>query len=196
MAIETVEVDFDKTKIVEDKSLEDELLAFQNDKSKFTPESSEPLPNEKVSETNSDGKKKTKKELKQEAEALEKAKVIKTPEQLLQEKLQQAFKNKIIVGFALMLLSGLNKFILDKVKGVTVPFEDMKFSDPEINSILPYINSPQIMEWINKIPDSILMLIHIEYMMLSKHTASVKKQTVGKTESEAREKLEETLTQK
>ena len=83
--------------------------------------------------------------------------------------LTDKIKLKMFVGFMCFLLAGLNTFLLNKMRKTNVPFEKMQLTDEEVESVMPYMESPEVMEFINKIPTWLMAVVHLEYMFLAKH---------------------------
>lgn len=79
-------------------------------------------------------------------------------------------KMRMLVGLCCMLLAGFNTFLFNKMKGTAVPFKEMELDEDERESLLPYLDDPRIIEFINKIPSWLIGLIHVEYMFYKKHS--------------------------
>ncbi len=86
-----------------------------------------------------------------------------TPEQLL--------KIQLFAGFALYMIAGLNTFIFNKIKKTNVPLEEMLLSDDEEKALLPYLNSTEILMWIDKLPIWAVGILHMEYMFFIKYNS-------------------------
>ncbi len=78
------------------------------------------------------------------------------------------FKLKMFFGFFCYFVSGAHAFIFNMMSKYEISVEDMKLSQFERNSLEPYLKSPEILAWINKIPSWMIFLIHTEFMMFQK----------------------------
>ena len=123
------------------ESLEDDFMKFEKNKSEFIPEQEE----------NPEGEP--------------------SPEDAVVNNLATQMKIKMFVGFCCLLLAGFNNFVLNKIKKTNVPFDDMKLTDAEQESIMPYMDAPEVIAFIDKIPVGLIAVIHIEYMFIQKHNA-------------------------
>jgi len=83
---------------------------------------------------------------------------------------EQKTKLKMFVGFACFVLSGLNMFLLNKVRKSNVPFKKMILEEHERDSIMPYMESPEIIAFIDKLPTWLIAVAHIEYIYIQKHS--------------------------
>jgi len=123
-------------------SLEDDFMKFEKNKSEFIPDNEEQIPDGTIS-----------------------------PEDAVVNNLATQMKIKMFVGFCCLLLAGFNNFVLNKIKKTNVPFDDMKLTDAEQESIMPYMDAPEVIAFIDKIPVGLIAVIHIEYMFIQKHNA-------------------------
>lgn len=87
--------------------------------------------------------------------------------------IEQQIKIRIFLGLCCYLISGLNTFLLNKIRKSQVPIDKMQFTEGEKESLLPYFNSPEILNFMDKIPASLMAVIHIEYIMFMKHSLHV-----------------------
>lgn len=92
------------------------------------------------------------------------------PQKDIKPTMEQTIKIKMVLGFACMLLSGLNTFLLNKIKKTKVPFDKMILSDEEQATLEPYLNSADVLNMIDKIPTWLLGILHIEYLFYTKHS--------------------------
>lgn len=82
----------------------------------------------------------------------------------------QLFKIKMFLGFVCFLLSVLNRFILNYLKKTNVPLSKMLLDDEEKEVLEVYLDSPEILAIIDKIPGWAIGAAHVEYMFISKHS--------------------------
>lgn len=87
------------------------------------------------------------------------------------KEIERGIKVKMFTGFICFLLSGFNVFILNMIKKTKVPMDKMLLSESERVSIEPYMNSNEIIQFIDKMPTWLIGIIHIEYMFIQKHSA-------------------------
>lgn len=82
----------------------------------------------------------------------------------------QAVKIRMFAGFFFYVLSGLETFLLNKIKRTAVPFDKMILDDDEQDSMLPYLQSPEIVDFIDKLPTWLIAVCHYQFMMFEKHS--------------------------
>ncbi len=108
---------------------------------------------------------------------------------------EQKIKIKMFLGFVCFLLSAGNTFIFNLIFKSEVPLKEMLLDDEEKAQVEPYLNSPQILAFIDRLPGWIIGVAHIEYMMYEKF-ADVKDLYPKKPNMKiVKEKLEETENQ-
>ncbi len=78
-------------------------------------------------------------------------------------------KLKMLVGLVCTVLVGVNNKLLNIIKGSNVPFKEMELDETEKESLIPYLDSPEILAFLDKIPAWLMGVIHFEYMMFQKH---------------------------
>lgn len=81
---------------------------------------------------------------------------------------EQQLKIKLFAGFALYMIAGLNTFIFNKVSKTDVPLDEMLLEDSEEEALLPYLNSVEVLTWIDKLPIWVVGFLHMEYMFYIK----------------------------
>lgn len=152
------EVKTDSSQQNEGESLDDEFKAFEERTSTFTPEIEETVQPAKETKEKASG------------ETVNAQPIVNT----IDSNIAKQMKQRMFVGFCCLLLSNLSTFILNMIRGSHVPSKLMRLEDDEIDEILEMVNaSPEIMEFINKLPSSVIMTLSIGYMMYEKHDALV-----------------------
>lgn len=135
----------------------DDFSKFEKDSAEFTPENEESaaIENEEVKE-----------DKKEERRAFTE---------------NDKTKLRMFLGFACFFLSGINAFILNKIKGTEVPSKELDLDDDERETLLPYLEDPKVMAFLDKINGFYLGVIQLEYMMIKKHSAVAKDYIKEKT---------------
>lgn len=80
-------------------------------------------------------------------------------------------KIQFVTGFILYLFSGINTFILNMVSGTEVPMEELEFNEAEKKAVSVYVDTPQIMELLNKMPPWLMAIMHMEWIVIRKFRA-------------------------
>lgn len=88
---------------------------------------------------------------------------------------EQKVKIKLFLGFACFLLSGFNTFLFNMVFKDKVALDEMLLSDTEKEELQEYLNTPEVIAFIEKIPPYVIAIAHIEYMFYLKYRSAVKK---------------------
>lgn len=78
-------------------------------------------------------------------------------------------KIKMFVGFSCFVLAGFGTWLLNMIKGTKVPVDKMYFTPAEKESLMPYMDDPRILEFIDKLPTWVIAAGHIGFMINSKH---------------------------
>lgn len=81
---------------------------------------------------------------------------------------EQQMKLRMFLGFMCFLLSAANTFIFNMLFKADVPVKEMLLDEDEQRQIEPYLNSPQILAFIDKLPGWVIAVAHVEYMMYDK----------------------------
>lgn len=84
-------------------------------------------------------------------------------------------KIKMFLGFACYLLSGFATWIFNLIKKHEVEYSDMVLTELEKEQLKVYMNTPRIINFINKIPPEWIMFLHIGYIYNNKHESAVKR---------------------
>lgn len=98
--------------------------------------------------------------------------------------LEQKIKIKMFVGFCCFLLTGLNVFIFNKIRSTKVPYEKMILNSAEIESLTPYMESTEVLNFIDKLPTWLIGVLHVEYMYFQKHAEFVEEYKIIKPKKE------------
>ncbi len=96
--------------------------------------------------------------------------------------IERKIKVRIFTGFVCFLLSGFSTFILNLVRGSKVPIDKMLLTDNEKLEIEVYMNSDEVLQFIDKLPTSVIGFVHISYMMFQKHSSLVSEYKIIKKE--------------
>lgn len=82
---------------------------------------------------------------------------------------EQKMKVKMFAGFIFFLLVGVNVFILNKIKGTKVPSDKMQLTEDELETFSKYLESPEVIAMIDKLPAWLIGTMHFEMVMIQKH---------------------------
>lgn len=89
--------------------------------------------------------------------------------------LADQLKIKMFLGFACFMLAGFNMFIFNMLSKHKVEMSDMRLDEAEKEEVAIYLNSPEILELINKLPVWIIGVAHVEMMFYSKWEIGVER---------------------
>lgn len=92
-------------------------------------------------------------------------------------------KMKMFLGALCYVLSGLHVVLFNLLTKKQITFEDMQLNETEQASIRIYLNSPKVLELINKIPGWVWGIIHVEFIFLGKLKKVTALKSVGKKKS-------------
>ena len=98
--------------------------------------------------------------------------------------LANIIKTKLVLTFACIVLEGFHSFIYGLISKHEIKSEDMKLTEIERDSLLPYFDSPSVLNFISKIPSEIIAIIHLEYIFFIKFRS-----VVDKKNSESKNKI-------
>lgn len=85
-------------------------------------------------------------------------------------KVENKIKARMFLGFFCFLMAGFFTYLFNMIKGVKVPVKKMILEDEEVDSLMPYMESPEVMEWVDKLPTWAVASVHIGYMFYEKHS--------------------------
>lgn len=112
---------------------------------------------------------------------------------------EQRVKVRMLLGFFCFILSWGNTIVLNMIFKAEVPVSELELDETEKNSILPYLESPEVITFIENLPVWLIAVVHIESMFIEKFMAvkdQYPKQEKGKVrklpEQEKEEEKEET----
>ena len=163
MKPEEIKPEETKPEEINETSLEDDFKMFEETVSKFKPE------NKKEPEKIIDGEN-----------------II--ADNFIQPDAVTEFKIKMFLGFALFLLTGFNTFIFNKFLRKDISISEMELNEREKDAVSKYLNSPEIIRWLQKIPSYIWAILHIEFMYYQKYQFAVKLKEKNKKEEKIKNK--------
>lgn len=135
----------------EDKSLEDAFAEFESESTEFSPpESGEDTPNDGT-------------ELKD-----------------LKHEQSNLFKIQMFMNFASFLLVGFNTVVLNVIFKKDISTEEMAMNQRDKDAISPYLNSPEVIQMLSKIPSWVWGIVHVEWIFISKYRHAVKMKELNK----------------
>lgn len=109
--------------------------------------------------------------------------------------MEQQIKIKMFVGLMCYLLAGLNMILLNIIRKTKVPFDKMTLTDDERDSILPYLNSVEILQFIDKLPTWLIGVVHVETMFFMKHNTYVDEYKIIKEDKKLKQVTDKIKTQ-
>ncbi len=75
---------------------------------------------------------------------------------------------QLFYGFSFWAISGLANYIFNYFSKYEIDEDDTKLTPIEKETIKPYISSPKILEWLNKLSPEMIGVIHIGWLMYRK----------------------------
>ena len=97
------------------------------------------------------------------------------------------FKLQMFVGIFFGLLDGLHFFVYSFISKHKLEKEDLAFDEDDREAVTPYFKTDKIMALINKLPNELIGIIHIEWIYHNKYKEAIE----DKKEEEAERLLEE-----
>lgn len=82
-------------------------------------------------------------------------------------------KIKMFLGFFCFMISGANLFLFNLLSKTKVETADMKLNEEEKVELAIYLNNPEVLELINKLPVWVWGVVHIEMLMYTKFEIGV-----------------------
>lgn len=97
------------------------------------------------------------------------------------------FKLRLFLGFCCFLLAGFNTFLFNMFFKGNVSVSQMTLDEAEREELVPYLNTPRIIEFIRKIPAEFLAIAHIEMMFYTKYKQAEKENLKKKLQDETKD---------